>query len=261
MWRLGAIVIGATLLAGCGTQGSLPIAPVPSDEPPAQVIGVPTPGVGNPGEDPNARRLLQAMAQAQSALQTATCEAVMYCRGGQGNRPKALPDLGGEWEATTTYKQIFKKTERYRIEVTQCSNPNSVGMKMLVQGNRAQVKLPGLLSVLPISKGLGDKEMLNFRGHRLDAGSLGGLARRFGSGDPQARFVGEQVVDGVALDMVEIPHAPSFDRTIVKEVLGFDRQTHLPRYHAMHTAKRKVYELKLRNLKINAPVADSKLEL
>lgn len=262
MRRLGAIAIVATLLAGCGSQGTLPTAPKPTpSQAPGQVVGIPTPGFGNGGEDANAQRLLKAMGQAQSALQSATCEATMYCRGGKGTKPKPLPDLGGEWEATTVYKQIYKKTERYRIEVTQCSNPNSIGMKMLVQGNRAQVKLSGLLGMLPLNMDLGDKLMLNFRGHRLDAGSLGGLARRFGNGDPQARYAGELMVDGQPVDLVEIPRAPSFDKAIVKEVIGLDRQTHLPRYHAMHTAQRKVYELKLKNLRVNVSVPDSKLEL
>ena len=103
--------------------------------------------------------------------------------------------------------------------------------------------------------------MLNFRGHRLDAGSLGGLARRFGQGDPDARYLGAMVQDGEPLELVEIPRAPAFDRTIVREVLALDARTHLVRYHAMFTAQRKVYEMRIRKLKANAAVSESRMAL
>jgi hypothetical protein len=61
--------------------------------------------------------------------------------------------------------------------------------------------------------------------------------------------------------VVEIPHAPSFDPAIAKEVLGIDRQTHLVRYHAMFTPQRKVYEMKIKKLRPNAGVADSQFEI
>ena len=225
------------------------------------VIGIPTPGFNNEGGDPNAQKLLTAMGAATTALGSATYEGVMYCRGGKGNRPKALADLGGEWEATTVYQTGYKRGDRYRIDVTKCTNPVSVGMSMAVEHSQAHVKLPGVLGFLPISLDLGDSKMLNFRGHRLDVGSLSGLGKRFGAGDPTARFVGGMSLDGATLDVVEMPHAPSFDKTIAKEVLGIDKVSHLIRYHAMYTAERKVYEMKMLKFKPNASVSDSRFEL
>jgi hypothetical protein len=172
-----------------------------------------------------------------------------------------LPDLGGEWEATTVYQVAYKRSERYRIDVTQCSNPASVGMKIAVDHEHAQVRLTGVLGLVPIGLDMGDSKMLNFRGHRLDQGSLTGLARRLGNGEPTARFAGEMNMDGAICDVVEIPHAPSFDPAIAKEVLGIDRQTHLVRYHAMFTAQRKVYEMKIKKLRPNAGVTDNQFEI
>jgi hypothetical protein len=263
MRKLGTIVIlGTSLLAGCGTQGVSTTPRPPRPEPTAPAIGIPVPGVGGaqPGAG-NVQQLMQTMARAHAELKSATSEVAMYCRGGVGTKPKGLPDLGGEWEVTTTYKMSYKKTERYRIDVTKCTNPNSVGMKMAVTGTQANVRLGGFLSMVPISRSLSDKDMLNFRGHRLDTGSLTGLARRLNNNDPQARLAGEMVLDGAALDVVEIPHAPSFDKTIAREVVGIDRATKLIRYHAMYTATRKVYELKFKALRPNAAVSDSQFSL
>lgn len=265
MRKLGTIAILSTvLLAGCGSQGTSPTAPSrpTAPRPTPTPIGIPPTGAPTAPGAADANRLLVAMGQAQAALKSATCEAYMYCRGGVGNKPKGLPDLGGEWEVNTVYKMQYKAAgERYRIDVTQCTNKNSVGMKMAVKGTRAQVKLSGLLSVLPLSFDLGDKELLNFRGHRLDTGSMGGLAKRFGQGDPDARLVGEMPLDGTVLDIIEIPRAPNFDKTIAREVLGIDRTTKLVRYHAMFTTKRRVYEMKFKTMRPNAAVSDSQFTL
>lgn len=263
MRNLRAIaIVGAVLLTGCGSAGTPTTAPTPhAPVQPAQVIGIPQPGFTNQGEDPNAQQILRAMGQATNSLGTATYDGVMYCRGGKGTKPKALPDLGGEWEATTVYQVAYKRSERYRIDVTQCSNQASVGMKIAVDHARAQVRLTGVLALLPINLDMGDSKMLNFRGHRLDSGSLTGLAHRFGSGEPTAHFAGQMEMDGAQCDVVEIPHAPSFDAAIAKEVLGIDRQTHLVRYHAMFTAQRKVYEMKIKKLRVNATVSDSTFQI
>jgi hypothetical protein len=255
-------ILGAVLLTGCGSAGTPTTAPTPHvPVQPTQVIGIPQPGSTGQGEDPNAQQILRAMGQATNALSTATYDGVMYCRGGKGTKPKVLPDLGGEWEATTVYQVAYKRSERYRIDVTKCSNPASVGMKLSVDHTHATVRLTGVLGLVPLGIDMGDSKMLNFRGHRLDAGSLTGLARRFGNGEPTAHFAGQMELDGAACDVVEIPHAPSFDAAVSKEVLGIDRQTHLVRYHAMFTPQRKVYEMKIQKLRPNAAVTDSKFEI
>lgn len=266
---LGCLVVLG--LAGCGAEPTLPVAPRPVRPlPPAAPIGIPPYGQAGPGMPApgapaagQAQALLAEMGRAVGALRSASYQGVMYCRGSVGNKPKGLSALSnGEWEATSTYQVRYQRPEAYRIEVTKCTNQNSVGMKMVVRNDRAQVKLPGILGMLKISLSLGDAQMKNFRGHRLDEGSLTGLARRFSSPPaPDARLVGEMNVSGRMLDLVEIPRAPSFDKTVLKEVIGVDRQTRLPLLHGMFTGERKVYEMKITQIQLNADVSSGFDEL
>lgn len=266
--RLGTSLgcLAALMLAGCGAEPSLPVAPKPYRPLPAPLpIGIPPYG-GQPAPQApgsSAQALLMEMGQAVGAMRSARYTGVMYCRGSVGNKPKGVDKLAnGEWEVTSTYQVRYQRPEAYRIEVTKCTNQNSVGMKMVVRNDRAEVKLPGLLGLINVSLSLGDAQMKNFRGHRLDEGSLTGLARRFSNPPaPDARLVGEMPLSGRMLDLVEIPRAPSFDRTLLKEVIGIDRQTRLPLLHGMFTAERKVYEMKITQIQPNADVASGFDEL
>ncbi|HEY9721585.1 MAG TPA: hypothetical protein V6D47_06205 [Oscillatoriaceae cyanobacterium] len=270
-----ALVLLSLLLAGCGTAGGpVPYAPVNNDAP-VQVIGIPTLGAAPMGTTPigsapvgsapqgQAQQALMAMGAAVRALSSARYDGVMYCRGSVGNRPAALPQLpDGTWEATTNYHIEFRQPQTYRIQVTTCTNPKSNGMKMVVQGDQASIKLTGLLGLATFHKSLGDSQMLNFRGARLDQGSLDGLASRFGSGPvPDARWIGMTPVDGQPLELIEIPHAPPGDPAIVREVIGLDPQTHLPRLDAEFTATQKVYEMKIQNWIANPSLPDSDFTL
>lgn len=244
-------------LVGCGAERS-PLSVRPAG-PPATSLTVP--GTATSAPDMPAITLLFAMGEAERRLQSAVFEGHMYCRGGVGKKPKALTTLpGGEWEARNTYDAAFRRPAVTRIEVTAATNPAAVGMRLRVEGTQASVKMPGLLGALTIRKQLGDSEMLNFRGHRLDALSLGGLAKRF-SGAADARLLGETVYDNHTLDLVEIPRGPAFDKAVTREVLGIDRLTHLPLLHAMYAGKQLVYELKLEGFAANVKVSEDQLKL
>jgi hypothetical protein len=269
VWPL--LMVGALLGAGCGSQGSSAVAPRPLPTP-DQHVSLPDgygaqPGASAPGAagkpDAQAQALLAQMNQALQAMRGASYGATMYCRGAWGHKPNKLAlQANGEWEATTVYTALYKQPGIYRIAVSTCTNAASNGMKMLVRQQQVQVKLTGLLSVLPISKTLDDPEVKNFRGHRLDETSFEGLGRRFGAQPPaDARLTGQAALEGRTVDLIEVPHAPSFDRAIQREVIGLDRQTHLPLYDAMFTAQEKVWELKLRNLKTNVAVSEADLAL
>lgn len=273
MGRIGASLgcVAVMAIAGCGAQPTLPTAPKrPRPTPPSQVIGVPgypqpgQPGMpGQPGAaNGQAQALLTEMGRAVSGLRSASYQGILYCRGSFGNKPKSLPNLNGEWEATSHYQVDYKRPEAYRIEVTKCTNTNSVGMKIVIHQNQAQVKLPGLLGMVKFDFTLDSKEMKNFRGHRLDVGSISGLAKRFATAPvPEARLVGEMAQSGRMLDLVEITRTPDFDRTIVKELIGVDRQSRLPLLHAMYTSQRKVYEMKIPSIRQNGTVREDFDEL
>ena len=250
-WAVGAL--GLLILTGCGAQPTLPEAPkVPRQ--PKQVVGIPFPGAG--GAMPGAPAgqvdaLLAQMVTAQKSLSTASWKGMMYCRGKWGSKPKVLATLpNGEWEAYSTYQTTYKRPEHYRVTITACTNPNSIGVRMLIKGQSVTAKLPGLLGVVPFQKTLADKETKNFRGHRLDDSSFEGIVKRLGMKPaPDAKIMGQMTLENRVLDVVEFTRTPAFDRTIVKEVLGIDRTTKLPLYLAMYTAERKVYELKYMNFK------------
>lgn len=250
-WAFGAL--GLLILSGCGAQPSLPVAPkVP--KPPKQVVGIPTPGAGGaqPGAPAGAvDALLAQMVAAERTLQSASWKGMMYCRGSWGNKPKNLNKLAnGEWEAHSTYQTTYKKPEHYKVAITACTNPASIGVQMLIKNQNVKAKLPGLLGVVPFERTLADKELKNFRGHRLDYGTFNGIAKRLGAlPAPDAKVVGQMPLENRVLDLIEFNRTPAFDRTIVKEVVGIDRTTHLPLYHAMYTGERKVYELKYMSLK------------
>lgn len=255
-WAIGAL--GLLILTGCGAQPTLPEAPK-APRKPKQVVGIPMPGAG--GAQPGAPAgqvdaLLAQMATAQRNLQTASWKGMMYCRGSWGSKPKVLKALAnGEWEAHSTYQTTFKRPEHYRVTITACTNPASIGVRMLIKQQNVTAKLPGLLGVVPFNKTLADKETKNFRGHRLDDGSFDGIVKRLGKlPAPDAKLTGEMRMENRVLDVVEFARTPAFDRTIVKEVVGIDRTTKLPLYHAMYTAERKVYELKYMSLKTGVSI-------
>lgn len=258
-WALWAS--SALLLAGCGAE-PLPLAPDVDYEPSPPVSlppwphGPQQPGVGAPGADAKAQALLAEMARATSQLRSASYTGLLYCRGSVGNKPAALKMDKGEWEVYSTYKTQFKAPGTYRVDVTKCTNPKSVGMAIYIVKDKAQVRLPGVLGLMKMSFNLQDKEMLNFRGHRLDHGSIDGLAKRLAQPPaPEARWAGEATIEGRLVDIVEIAKAPSFDKTVVKEVVGIDRQNKMPILHAMFTAQRKVYEMKMQNFRVNASIS------
>jgi hypothetical protein len=252
-------ILGMLLLAGCGTHGG-GLVPVAPPAPPSVEIGMPTVSdAATP--DQQAIQLTFAMAKAVKALPGASYEASTYCRGDFGQRPKgvkALPD--GSWEARGTAAELFRAPAEYHLERANDGDPRTAGYKLHVTGEAVELKAPGLRGMFVGHAKLGDASMLDFRGQRRDATDFVGLARRL-AGAANARYLGQEPLDGTQLDLVEIPRTPREDAAITREVLGLEANTHLPLVVRRYAGKTLVFERVLHTFNVAAKVQGADLAI
>ncbi|MDB5101960.1 MAG: hypothetical protein JWM80_6381 [Cyanobacteria bacterium RYN_339] len=259
--RAGVTILGLgmLLLAGCGTHGGgFPQTQVPA-LPPTEVNLPGTFQAGSPDEQ--AISLTFAMAKAVKALPGASYEAVTYCRGKLGARPKGLPELAdGNWEATSTAVETFRAPAEYKVERANDGDPRTSGFKLHITGIAVELRAPGWRGAFAGHTELADPSMLDFRGQRRDATDFAGLARRLG-GAASARYLGTEDLAGATLDLVEIPRGPREDAQITREVLGLDANTHLPLLVRRYVGKALVFQRALKTLNVAAHVPAAELAI
>jgi hypothetical protein len=242
----------ALLLGGCGADPSS-LADV--DGPVREALSYPTSGHGAPDQDALDR--LMAMERAHKALAGASYTARVYSRGTfGGKKPADVPWAGnGEWEGRTTWEATYVRPEAYRFVAKESTDHDRVGLRVLLAKGGATVRLPGLRGLVARKRDLQHEDLLDYRGHSLAALTPAATVTRL-AGAATARIAGETRLDGVVLDLVEIPRTPAFDPEVAREVVGIERGTGHLRLHAMYAADgRKVYEQQVLGLRKDAAPA------
>ena len=244
-------------VAGCGADPGRLLDP---SDPVREQLAYPAEGLGAPDQDALDR--LMAMERAHRAVAGASYSARVYARGSLGGaKPKEAPWAGGaEWEDLTVWEVAYARPDVHRLKAVEGTLKGRVGLRVLLEPGHATVRYPGLRGLIAHERDLQHEDLIDQRGHALAELTLQATVGRL-AGSATARLVGETRLDGVPLDLVEIPRTPAFDREVAREVVGIARQGAVLRLHAMYDAAgRKVYEQQVLGFRAQA-AAPGKLTL
>lgn len=246
--RAVSVLFIGLLLAGCGADPS-GVADYDLAAPVREPIGFPT--APYQGPDTDAVTLLGDLARWQRGLAGAAYTAKVYSRGAAGGKkPAGLPWAGGgEWESRTTWEVAYTRPGTYKFKAIESLQTGVAGLRIAFDAKGASLRPPGLGGLIARKRDLLHADLADCRGWSIAALTPGATATRL-TAAASARIVGETRLDGVVLDLVEVPRTPSFDPEVVREVLGLERGSHALRLHQAFAGDgRKVYEQLLLGLR------------
>ncbi|MDB5097517.1 MAG: hypothetical protein JWM80_1938 [Cyanobacteria bacterium RYN_339] len=230
------------LLAGCGQAPGTATRPILTDNaldaiPLAPVAAQPGQQAG-PGQTEGIK-MLQGLRTAYQRCTGFDSEIKSYS---QGNF-KAGQHVDELRKATTQAKLLWFKPNKTRAEVVTTSNPLLVGAALVTtNGVDVTARAKGLLSIFPFHFQASDAKLSNNRNHKFTENNPKSIIERLTAATAVWTVVGDAVVEGTPVKMVQVDHIHYLDKEITREVVGIDPATSAIRRLVMYNGTTKVID-------------------
>jgi outer membrane lipoprotein-sorting protein len=155
-------------------------------------------------------------------------------------------------EGTGVIKFLYKKPSTIKVDVVVSSDASQSGVKLAYSNpNEVKVRPTGMLSVVSVTLAMNDSRLLSGRKYQLNQIDLPATINRLTAPGNKAKLVGQSVVNGSPVYVVEINATQLIDPKITREVLSLDAKTFMPRMHEMYQGSQKVYAAEITTISLN----------
>jgi hypothetical protein len=246
---LATTLMASITLVGCGSTPSAPERPTRNQMPvqrlqPAQGWnnGQPgQPGMSGPaaaGADMKVQQLLAAVRQAQTVNKGFVATIQTYEKG------KGKTEVG-------TLKVAFKKPSVMRLDIQKSTNTQAIGVKLRWEGGN-EFKIKPTWMPFAVGVGIDDKRVISLNNWTIKETDVTCILNVLLDPATQVKFIGDQVVDGLPLTLVEA-RSPKSPKGVTHEVVGIDRATGLPKARMLYKGQELAYKLVVKSLSMKVP--------